>query len=247
MNSKLVVYPLLLCLPALVSAQIIAQDNAGNYDPGTWVDSSNQGTGFEEWRLTTTGVGGNFLGNAGNLGSNTGVINTDDQSFGIWANDTSDAFRDFSQPLSVGDVFTFDVAFRFTSGNRGFDLRSGGGTVFNLNINDGGFFWTGGNSLPLSDWEGNRENGMVISTTITATATGFDYAFSSPQDAALSAESGSVASSPLNEVVFYVNNTLGGGDNDFFFNNLEIVPEPGTFMLLLGGLGMLAYLRRRRG
>jgi autotransporter-associated beta strand protein len=122
-------------------------DHAGNYPVG-WTTGSNGGTGFGAWTIDsnddgTTRFAGNFVGNPADAGI-TGMTST---SFGLYANPSgSGAFvnadRSFTNPLGVGESFSFLWSINYDSGatgNKGFNLYSGGiGGTELINVNNAG-------------------------------------------------------------------------------------------------------------
>ena len=243
---------------------IVASDNAGDpaYNSG-WAPGSNGGTGFGAWSLpgstgtpgtnNVAGFNGAFTGSATGF-SNYSSIYTSGKAFSIYAGDNggSGAFQDASRPFSLalasGQTFTHSIAFSFDNGNKGFDLYSnldGTGQVFNFNINNTGYAWTGGRSASMTTWNGFRENGVVINFSFTRTASGFDYSIASAQDLNLS-QAGSVTAAGIGSVKYYISGAGGGDGGNLFFNNLSVIPEPSSSLLMGLGLAGLAALRRVR-
>lgn len=236
---------------------LIASDNAGvaNYPGGAWAAGSNGGSGFSAWSLPgsagTGGFAGNFIGPAAGL-PNYSSLYTGGVAFSIYAGGAANAFQDarrpFSTGMSIGDIFTHSIGFSFDNGNKGFDLASntdGTGNVFNFNINNTGYSWSGGGSAPMTSFPGLRENGVVINFSFTLTPTGFNYTIGSAQDAGLTA-SGSVAAAGIGSVKYYISDAGGGDPGNLYFNNLSVVPEPSTYALLaLSAVGIAGYAARR--
>ncbi len=107
-------------------------DEASNYG-GSWNVGDNEGTGFGNWSITTgTGVGGVAVYEIGDPAD--GEILMDDPAFSIIAygdvdNDPANfvyADREFLQPLEVDQRFALDWGVNFATGNKGFNLYSGG-------------------------------------------------------------------------------------------------------------------------
>ena len=226
-----------------ISHAQIASDNAGNYT--TWTNGSNEGFGFGDWVLNSD-AGGHFLGNADEQGPNNTPLDTSGQSFGIFADNFSVAVRPFNTDLQVGDVLNFSIAYQFDNGNKGFNLQTDNGTnVFNFNVNDAGYTWAGGGSSSTTPWDNVRENGVLIDFSFSRTATGIDYTFFSDQDATLSQSGNFTTADPVGQLEFYVSGAGGGPGGNLYFNNLQVIPEPATLLLLLGGLGVIAAYRRK--
>ena len=219
---------------------VIASDNAGsaNYPGGAWANGANGGTGFQGWQLSGAagGVGGfagNFIGSAANNGvpiANYSALYTGGVAFSTYAGGNSGAFQDavrpFAVPLQVGDVLTHSIGICFDNGNKGFALLDGTNEVFFFNVNNSGYSWTGGGSATMTPWPGVRENGVVINFSITRTATGFDYAISSPQDPNLT-RSGSVTASGITALKYYISDAGGGDGGNLYFNNLQVTSSGG--------------------
>ena len=132
-----------VCFLAIFSCLVIskshaqftfATDNASNYG-GSWLGSSDGGSGFGGWGFTTGANSGSFLGNPANNGiSNTAMSDT---AFGMYAsgNEYANRSRGFDVGMGIGDVFTFDWGMNWDAvgGSKGFDLKAGGTSVFNIN------------------------------------------------------------------------------------------------------------------
>jgi len=140
-------------------AQFAFSDQASNYG-GVWANGNNQGTGYNAWAITTGGANaGTFIGNPAGNGMGTAGIGT--TAFGLFGHGGQfvNAVRFFGAggnnvPMQIGDVFSFHWAMNWdcgSSGAKGFDLRDGGTTVFNV----------------------NNSNSATISTTNGATASGY--------------------------------------------------------------------------
>ena len=140
----------LFLAPTIGHAQFtFASDNADNYggagEPG-WTNTANAGTGFAAWTLAsgggTGGFGGNFLGDP----NAAGISGFGTSAFAQFANPTgsgafANADRSLSTAMQVGDTFSFQWAINWdsgTSGNKGFNLYTGGlsGTQL-INVNNG--------------------------------------------------------------------------------------------------------------
>ena len=139
---------LLFIFPKNASAQLIANDNAGNYlVNANWTNGANMGSGFTPWAIATNGTDfyGNFIGTANNptfvIASVTNVLGTNYTCvWGLYANGTNGvnettAYRGFANPLATN---TFKLEWGSTgAGNQnvagigtvhgwiGFSLRTG--------------------------------------------------------------------------------------------------------------------------
>ena len=244
---------LLASLTALVASSafaLTASDNASNYGVG-WTDGSF-GTGFAAWSLSNNDGGGsapfagNFIGDstAGASDINTGTS----QSFGLYANPgaaISIAIRSFSTALSVGDQFSFDLGVNYNDGNKGFNLRTAGDSIFNFNV--------GGGASVSSD----------NATIIPGAGLGYDYG---GNDVMIEAMLEVISSSSINYqisrtsslgyqgILFSgtVTGIVGSIDNsnstilarmveiraNLYFNNLKVVPEPHAYAVLGESVGL---------
>lgn len=238
-----------------------ASDNAGNYSLGFWVDGGNEGSGFGAWDLTDnnndTGneiFAGYFLGESTD---GAGNINTSGQSFGIYANPGSafaTAQRNFDSAMSVGETFSVDLGVNFDNGNKGFNLfNTTQGEIFNFNVGSGASV-TSSNATVNSttatyDYGGNDAALFAEITVDSATQLSYRIDRSSSQGAQGTLFSGTITglTSTPDALAFYNSGTDDGSNqNNLYFNNLQIIPEPETALLLLFGLSGIAFLRKRK-
>ena len=244
--NRLILLPLLLSY-ASVSFAFNASDNASNYGSG-WTDLSNNGTGFNPWGFTTDV---DDIVEIANSTVGAGDINTGTNSFRIASDNGGDldVFRSFGggASLSAGYVFSFDLSVNYRNGNKGFDLRSSDIVAFNFNVGSDNYFF-GDQDLGAEGWgyvnDGvySLEFGFVTETIMNAKITR-----TSGSDVTRSYEIPNVAlSGPIDNFKFYVSGTDNAeAPNNLYFNNLEVIPEPSAYGLILGALA-LAILARRR-
>ncbi len=235
-------------------AVILGSDFASDaaYDgPAFWTTGDDGGTAgtFGAWTLTNGGASsGRFIGDSTSLGSPGANINTVGESFGMFAHtgQTSDAFRNFNgNTLSVGQTFSLNLAVNFRNGNKGFDLRnSSNAVIFNFNI--GGDTYVVNNATTGNGTIGNTYSANSAFALSFTQTTGTGGTWSITRSGGVSdLDSGTYTGVPEN-FKFYNSQTTGGGaaQDNLFFNSLSVVPEPSA--ALLGGLGALMLLRRRR-
>ena len=267
MNTK---YALLIA-PLFCTGSLFAQtpsDDASNYT--SWTDGSNEGTGFAAWSLNENSddtvtpelFAGHFLGDstagAGDL--NTGGAGG--QSFGMFANPGgafSTATRSFSSPLAVNDQFSFQMGVNFDNGNKGFNLRTAGDSIFNFNVGGGGSVSSPKTGTTLNPGMGagyNFGGKALIDVVLQVISSGsitYKISRSSEQGFQGNLFTGTVTGITLASIdnfEFYISDTDAGGDpaNNLYFNNLSVsaVPEPGTYALLFGCTAFLWVALRRR-
>ena len=135
----------------------------------------------------------------------------------------------------------------YRNGNKGFDLRSADTGTFNFNVGSDNYFF-GGIDLGAEGWsyvnDGvySLEFGFVTETIMNAKITR-----TSGSDVTRSYEIPNVGlSGPIDNFKFYVSGTDNDeAQNNLYFNNLEVIPEPSAYGLILGVLAMAAHARRR--
>ena len=239
----------------------VAADNAANYG-GSWTNGSNQGSGFLAWALSNNDGGGvaPFAGNfIGNSTAGAGNINTGGNAFGLYAHPGaafSNADRGLAVALVTGSSFSFDLALNFDNGNKGFNLYAGTqGQIFNFNVGGGGSVSSANGAIitPGSGLGYNYGgNDAVLDFTLTMlSATSFSYDISRASSSGFQGTLFSGSVSGLTENIsgfrFYVAGTGdGSAQNNLYFNNLSVIPEPSSQALVgLGLLSLLVVSRRR--
>jgi hypothetical protein len=240
---------------------LTAYDDASNYGGG-WSTGDNFGSGFGLWSLSnnddgSTVFGGNFIGDstAGAGDINTGV----NQSFGLYANPgaaESIAIRSFSTALSVGDQFSFDLGVNYNDGNKGFNLRTAGDSIFNFNVGGGASVSSDNativpGSAVAYDYGGNDVMIEAVLEVISASSINYQISRTSSDGFQGILFSGTVTGivGSIDNFQLYNTGTAGGDQNNIYFNNLQVseVPEPGTYALIAGTLALLCVAKRRRG
>ncbi len=235
------------------AAVINGSDVASNstYDLGGWITGSNGGTPgtFGSWLLTSTGgSAGHFIGDSTTLSSPGANINTVGESFGMFGHSgqTAEAFRDFNgNTLEVGQTFSLDLAVNFRNGQKGFDLRDASDAViFNFNIANDDYVVqvaaTGNGSI------GNAySDNSAFALAFTQTSlTGGTWTIT--RSGGMTDVDSGTYSGVAENFKFYEANTTGGGaaQDNLYFNNLTVIPEPSS--AVLGLIGSMLLLRRRK-
>jgi hypothetical protein len=252
--------------PVTSHAQNVASDSAQNYTSGNWPSPApNNGFGFGSWSFNNTTPNGGFSGQF--LGSSGGIDSANGNSFGMYANSAasaqSTALRPFLQTLTSSQTFSIQM-------QNGNVTDNGGQVGFNLQDNSGNNIFTfaflgGGADYQLKLWQspssftqvdtgvGFTSGAMTLSLT---EGTGDNWSFSittgSGTTTLTSAGTGDMLDANIISQVQPFNSNGGAsrtlGDNaNLYFNNLTVIPEPGTLTLLgTSLLGGLFFWRRRR-
>ncbi len=248
----------ILALSLLTAHAALAQvvDNASNY--ATWTNGSSGGTGFGTWALnnnddslnpTTPIFAGNFLGDST---AGAADINTGGNSFGLYANPGaafSTATRSFSTSLTTNDIFTVDLGLNFANGNKGFNLRTAGTNVFGFNVGSGASINTSFSNNPVTaTYDYGGAAALTLTMTMTsASSLNYSVTRTSPLGTQGTLFDGSITgiTGSVDNFEFYVSGTDDGdAQNNLYFNNLTVVPEPTTWTLLGLGIGALIITRR---
>jgi hypothetical protein len=255
MNVKPIIAVALLAAATSHAAVVNGIDQASDpaYDGG-WNNGTDGGTAstFGAWLLTSEGANsGRFIGSSITVGSPGADINSAGESFGMFGHtgQASEAFRDFNgNALAVGQTFSFDMAVNFRNGQKGVDIRNSSDVaIFNFNIGNLG----GGDAYTVQF--AATGNGSIGNTYSANTAFHLSFTQTSLTGGTWSiTRSGGVTdldsgtySGVIENFKFYNDSTDGSASaNNLFFNNLTVVPEPAA--ALLGSLGMLLLLRRRK-
>lgn len=215
---------------------------------GTWTASGGANPGTDGWSLTTstgnTSQAGSFQGNSGGNGDGAGA-GAGNPAWGFYANSgqsSSGVWSLAGGSLTVGQELgiDFDNGFINNGSQVGIEFRNG--TTVGLSI-----FFTGGASFyqvfrnggVVNSTEGFTDNGFTIQLESTGTAT---YALSFGSFSQTGTFGNSVTA--IDNIRVFNTNAGGGGQFNLFANNVTVVPEPAA--ALLGSLGMLALLRRRK-
>jgi len=204
-----------------VHAQSIAFDSAGTAAyAGGWSSGTNGGEGFNAWVIDAGANTGVFIGNPENDGMGKDAIGT--KAFGLYATGSAylNATRTFKQALQIGDELSFYWAMNWDAGagTKGFDIKSGTATIFNI---------SNGNASPniVSSAETalriygtkpmlvklKRTASDLYSFSMTGRADGENY--STTINTAL----------PVNGISFYIGNQNStAGQRNIYFNNFKI-------------------------
>ena len=231
----------------------IAFDQGSNYggDNPAWTSGSNEGFGFGDWTFNNSqgdGSAGVFIGNPA-AADVSGMSTT---SFGFFANPigsgaNAEVTRSLSTALAAGDTFSFQWGLNWDSdnadSNRGFNLRSGASQLFNINmansstinINGSAMFTEFGTQAFTLNFEQVSATSMRVFGTGRDGSESFDQTFTGLAGAA-------------DNFAFYFNATVADEDRrQMYMNDLQVVPEPSTYaLLMLGAAAMGGYVIRRR-
>ena len=246
------------CAP--LNAASVAFDSASSaaYNDG-WDNGDNGGSGWGGgWVLSgVSGFSGQYLAsstsNGNGDGNSDGDIDTAGRSWFQYAHtgNTAGAVRPFSGSLSVGQTFSiaFDNGFIQNGGTVGFGLQNASGNnVFEYYFSGGSSNYTVSSQSYSGTTSGFSDEGLVLAFTLTASNT-YSLAIQYLNPANNFGGTGTLfnpgGGQAITQVrIFNFNAGNDGANNNAAVNSISIVPEPAT--ALLGSLGLLALLRRRK-
>jgi hypothetical protein len=241
---------------AATNGSDFANDPAYDMGFGNGTDGGTPLT-FSSWIIGATPPGpnaGSFIGDSTSLAPmNTGGnVNTGGEAFGLFAHSgqSVDASRSFDSPLGGGQTFTIQLAVNFRNGNKGFDLRdASSASIFNLNI--GGDTYAVNNATTGNGviFGGTYDANTVFSISMTQ-VDGTGGTWSITRSGGLTGTVSGTYTGLASGFHLYNSQTTGAGaaEDNLFFNNMTVIPEPSTYALLAGPtlLGAFMFIRRRR-
>ena len=220
----------------------IGVDTISSYG-GTWGNTDPANSPFSNWDLWTSGNAGHYIGSPAAGMANLGP------SFALWGNFTAgtpgfsgyaNAQRTFDGgALTAGQSFKVSLATAWRAGSKGIDLYdSSWNNLFNFNVTNDEYR-VGGTALSWAYGADSRWD--ITATQVNSTQIQVNIVRGTD-----SYTSGLINGS-LNAFKVYAGD-LGGneGQRNLYVNNLEIIPEPSSSLLMGLGLAGLAVLRRTR-
>jgi hypothetical protein len=265
MKNRILSALLLAILPAIASAQFIVVD----FGPSATYVTANQNltggnNGFSTALISpSTGYSGpSFWG---------GVAGSDGFGMSTWAIMDNygtagdlDVIRGARSGVAVGISATYAIMF---SGTQQFTIddtsdsamslkarRDGGqteagvtGIRWLLRDTDGNYFISALNDSAAAQFSNTWANNSPVTATALSNLSWFSYTFST---AAIGAAASGLQDRTFDAAGFHYTakrvTSTGGLDMSFGEFSVTAIPEPGAYAALLGGLGLLLVLARRR-
>jgi hypothetical protein len=203
-------------------------DNASNsaYSSG-WNNSSNGGSGFQAWNLSSDGVNaGRFIGNPSDAGygmSSSGIGST---AFGLYGHTSqySYAIRNFNSSLAIGDILSFQWSMNYdcgNSGSKGWELRSGSTNIFGVsNTNSSVISYNGVTSGTVSS---NYGTSSMLVTIQRISGSQYSVSISRRNTADGTFSTTISSSSAIDNIRIYIGSQeTNAGQRNIFFNNFQI-------------------------
>jgi hypothetical protein len=209
--------------------------------------------GFTGWTVTQSGDNsGNFLGIPPNLSGNY---------WGLFAHsgETSALVYDFGGTLAVGQYveITASIGWIGTTATVGFGLQNSD------SVNRFESYYIGDH--PVNAWKINDADGQRDITGPSATfadsswhesgqltfrftqLAGDEYTFT-VNGTPITNSDLNLNASDISQIRIFNGNAGSGSNHDQFFNNLSVIPEPSSILMVgLAGLATVVMLRRKRG
>jgi len=233
----------------------LAEDDASQEAYNSGFDSGkNGGSGFSEWKMATEGNdehrhSGFFIATAENNKDLNGIAKNN-KAWGLYANGTgfeqAVAFRGFSQPLAIGDSFSFmmengKIEKKFETddpgtGSIGLTLRKSNVTDSPADYNKDAIFefgyYEGKANYQIYDGSGAdktdsgvpmTDSGVIVTVTLTGEET-YDLEIQTAADKKLTKLPGRKLSSagPIVSLAIF---NRDGERTDAFFNGLQVARE----------------------
>ncbi|MDD4384034.1 MAG: X2-like carbohydrate binding domain-containing protein [Bacteroidales bacterium] len=204
--------------------QIVAgNDIASNYTTVTWVNGSNEGTGFGPWQLWSDGGNSGFY-----IGSSTSDghadINTSTNSFGMYGHtgEYANAQRAITAWANES-TFSLQMAVQWRNGAMGLSLFNQDGfapenEIWNFNVSDAGYGTT--------SWDYYSDMRLTFSINQDGDNLAITVTGESPGGAWTDTWSTTVSTETLGGFKIYKGNGVADGQNNLFFNNLNLTRSP---------------------
>jgi len=249
-------------------AAATASDTAANYSGG-WSASTtpNLGSGFGAWSVSDNNANPPYAGTYLDLASysNPDTVLSGGYAWGLYANGANNAFMTLSRAFNTGGGSaslvdqTFSFAFGSSSSsdfpNSYQSVVMGIGSAFSLSYIGGGadnmtLSVDGGTANPITVNAAQMAAGINVALTVTGPVSSPTEGYSlviSPfaGGSALYSSTGTFDSSTYDTSSFSV--TITDPANNQYLNNLSIVPEPSSMVMLgFASLASLLAIRRRK-
>ena len=221
----------------------VAYDDASLYAGGEWVLAPAHVSGFSDW---TEGLNpdpapenvfrGRFIEE-----SSIAAINQAGKTFGLYANWSGTEpdplpeikmTRDFPEPMVVGQTFSVDVAYQWSSGTKGFKLKGEfEGTAYDRFelFNSGNDTWSykldGDDETITVIWDGYIDGGFMGTVQAICTAPNtFTFSFLRGAEETPTLVEDIVLPGTIDQIEFYNYNGGSGAEENFYFNRMYLTP-----------------------
>ena len=221
----------------------VAYDDASLYAGGEWVLAPAHVSGFSDWTewLNPDPAPENVFRGKFIEESSIAAINQAGKTFGLYANWSETEpdplpeikmSREFPEPMVVGQTFSVDVAYQWSSGTKGFKLKGEfEGTDYDRFelFNSGNDTWSykldGDDETVTVIWDSYIEGGFMGTVQAICTAPNtFTFSFQRGAEETPTLVENVVLPGTIDQVEFYNYNGGSGSEENFYFNRMYLTP-----------------------
>ena len=224
-------------------------ESASSYTTATWIEGSGAGIGkwyFTMGSSTVKGISDSAQGGRVSVGSS---------AFNLQAglsSEYSNAFFVFEGgALTVGQTVSLDANYLWNGGFRGIEFQAGGTSLFRAEHASDAIQFKG-TDITTADIIPTSQNAYQRALTYSVRqvdASNVEFK-ASILGSATPVFSSTFAASGISQIKFYAGGTatelVNQPNYGLYFNNINVIPEPSTPLLMGLGLAGLAVLRLRR-
>jgi hypothetical protein len=250
-----IVAALALALDFTALAATVGTTTGADFTTASWKNNST--TSIGNWYLvqnpgSSFSIGDSSQGGRPSIG--TSAYNLTPGNYTGANQGTANAYFALTSALSLGQTLSFDLNFLWNNGTKGFELQTAGGGTSLLKVEQN---WsdpviaTGGSLGGSGTQVFSNGYQKALSLEAEAVSGGLNFRIKEAGSSSFIINNTFLTSSELSQIRFYAGNIEPAQDankanHGIYVNNISIVPEPSSSLLMGLGLAGLVVLRRFR-